>query len=95
MIASLNELFNRAWTSSTIPDDWAKGIITPIFKEGDRQNTANYRGITILSTVGKVFASILERRLADGVKMEECLNQNKLDLEPIEARSTIFSPWRR
>ena len=34
---------------------WREGLIVNIFKKGDREDPANYRGITLLSVVGKVF----------------------------------------
>ena len=47
-----------------VPSDWRNGMIVPLYKEGDRESATNYRGITLLSNVGKIFAGILERRLA-------------------------------
>ena len=39
------------------------GIIVPIFKGGEREDLNNYRGITLLSIVGKCFVSIQNERL--------------------------------
>ena len=36
-----------------IPRDWARGLIFPLHKEGDTRLPDNYRGITLLSIVGK------------------------------------------
>ena len=44
-------------------DEWCKGMIFPIFKDGYKRDTGNFRGITLLSIVGKVFTSILNDRL--------------------------------
>jgi hypothetical protein len=43
--------------------NWCQSIIVPIFKKGDDQNPDNYRGISLLSVVSKVFTSILNKRL--------------------------------
>ena len=37
--------------------------LTVLFKKGDRSNCGNYRGISLLSTVGKLLADILLQRL--------------------------------
>ena len=45
------------------PEQWTEGHIIPIFKKGDKNNVSNYRSITLLSTVGKLFTRILNNRL--------------------------------
>ena len=45
------------------PERWAEGHIIPIFKKGGRNEASNYRGITLLSIIGKLFTRILNNRL--------------------------------
>ena len=46
-----------------IPSDWKKGIILPIYKgKGSPKDCRNYRGITLLSVPGKVFALLNKAR---------------------------------
>ena len=42
-----------------VPGDWIKAVIIPIFKKGSRLDCAIYRGISLLSIVGKVFGWII------------------------------------
>ena len=45
-------------------DSWTVGIITAIYKnKGSRSEPENYRGITLLSVLGKIFTRILNNRL--------------------------------
>src|SRR6185437_2581209 len=46
-----------------IPRDWARGLIFPLYKDGDARNPDNYRGITLLSVVGKIYTTILNKRV--------------------------------
>uniref|UniRef100_A0A3Q3JAD5 Reverse transcriptase domain-containing protein n=1 Tax=Monopterus albus TaxID=43700 RepID=A0A3Q3JAD5_MONAL len=59
----LTHLCNVAWQSGTVPLDWQTGVVVPLFKKGDRRVCSNYRGITLLSLPGKVYARVLERRI--------------------------------
>ena len=43
--------------------DWRKAQIIPIFKKGSRLECSNYRGISLLSVVGKVYAGVLNDRV--------------------------------
>jgi hypothetical protein len=54
-----------------IPTDWSKGLIYPLFKGGERKNPDNYRGIYLLSIIGKVYTSILNQRLLDWCEKRE------------------------
>jgi len=40
------------------------GIIFPLYKQDSRLDPGNYRPITLLSVIGKLFGSILEKRLS-------------------------------
>ena len=42
-----------------------------LFKKGDREDPGNYRGVTLLSVVGKVFCKVLNNRLV--IKKERCM----------------------
>ncbi|CAM4549683.1 unnamed protein product [Leuciscus chuanchicus] len=58
----LTRLCSIAWRSGTVPLDWQTGVVVPLYKKGDWRVCSNYRGITLLSLPGKVYARILERR---------------------------------
>ncbi|MEW8548127.1 MAG: reverse transcriptase family protein, partial [Candidatus Thiodiazotropha sp.] len=59
-------LFNIVLDTGCVPEIWTKGFIVPIFKnKGSKENPDNYRGITILSCMGKLFTSILNARIND------------------------------
>jgi hypothetical protein len=73
MKISLLLLFQKIWKEEKIPVDWARGVIIPIFKDGDRQNVDNYRGITLLSVVGKLYTSILNNRISEWLEKEKKL----------------------
>ena len=56
-------LFEKCFDVGKIPLVWFKSVINPIFKSGDPRLPLNYRGISLLSTVYKLYSSILNDRL--------------------------------
>ena len=59
-------LFNTILATGYFPDCWSEGYIIPLHKKGSINNVDNYRGITLLSTLGKLFTRILNNRLNMG-----------------------------
>ena len=59
MVDLLEQLFSVIWQEEIVPRQWREGFIVNIFKKGDREDPGNYRGITLLCVVGKVFCKIL------------------------------------
>ena len=58
------DLFNQILNSGQIPESWTIGMIVPIYKnKGVKSDFDNYRGITILSCLGKLFTSVINARL--------------------------------
>jgi len=71
VIKWLVKLFNEVWTRGVAPRDWKSAII---HRKGSRLECINYRGISLLSVVGKVFARVLNDRvkgLTEGSVMDE------------------------
>jgi len=56
-------LFNKIYSLSMYPSSWSHGYITNLFKKGSTMDPQNYRSLTITSSLGKLFNSILATRL--------------------------------
>lgn len=65
-IEILTELFQLCFDISIIPENWSKSIIKPIPKSAndDPRIPLNYRGISLISCVAKLFSSILNERIS-------------------------------
>ena len=55
----LSNLFNFFLNSSSIPTEFKSAIVTPLFKKGAKDSCDNYRGISVLSPIAKIFERIL------------------------------------
>ena len=65
LIEYIHVLFNKIFDTGFFPDAWGEGYIVPLHKKGSIENVENYRGITLLSVIGKLFTNILNTRLND------------------------------
>ena len=76
-IELLHTLFNKFFDESIFPSSWAEGIIIPIFKKGKHTDPNNYRGITLLSILGKVFTIILNKCLTKWSESNKIISENQ------------------
>jgi sorting nexin-29 len=60
----LHALIGKIWKEEKMPGDWKVGLITPLFKKGDKMKCKNYRGIILLN-VAYVLSSIKLERLKE------------------------------
>ena len=56
-------IFNTSIETAAWPKTWKRGIWTPVFKKDDRQGTSNYRPITVLPVVGKIYEKLLSKQI--------------------------------
>ncbi|XP_026084958.1 uncharacterized protein LOC113060279 [Carassius auratus] len=59
----IHHLLINVWERAEFPSELRDAQIVTIFKKGDRAECGNYRGISLLSTTGKVLARVLANRL--------------------------------
>ena len=58
-------LFNKIFENGSFPEGWSEGYIIPLHKKGSRFEAENYRGITLLSSLGKLFTRLINNRLTE------------------------------
>ena len=68
----LAELFNKCLKESCFPDCWKVSSVVPVFKNvGERPAAKNYRPVSLLSLVSKVFEKLANNRIVD--HLEKCV----------------------
>ena len=60
---TLSILFNNCVYSGVFPDTLKIARVIPLFKNGDKNNIANYRPISLLPIVSKIFEKLIHKRL--------------------------------
>ena len=65
IIDVLHSLFNLCFDTGILPSVWRKAMISPVPKDStkDKRVPLNYRGISLLSVIGKMYSSVLNNRL--------------------------------
>ena len=63
VITQLVKLFNQIITKKCIPQSWKEAKIILLHKKGDKADIKNYRPISLLSHLYKIFTKILQNRL--------------------------------
>ena len=69
---SLVNIFNRSIKTGIFPDEMKTAVISPIFKSGNKTECTNYRPISILSAISKIFEKLISMPLS------ECLESNEI-----------------
>lgn len=66
-------IFNRVFDTGIYPESWSRGVIVPIYKKGETTDPANYRGITLVNVIAKIFSLVLRNRINKWSEQEKIL----------------------
>ena len=83
----LLKLYNRLFLNGGYPRLCGEGIIVPIFKGGNPDEAGNYRGITLINILGKIYSQILLNRLNKWAEKEETLLDSQFGFQ--KGKSTV------
>ena len=65
LLNTFHTIFNNIFKLGYFPESWSEGLVIPLHKKGSLNDVNNYRGITLLSCIGKLFSRIINNRLYD------------------------------
>ena len=63
LATKLSNIFNNSLQNSYFPSSWKLANVVPVFKKGDKTLSSNYRPISLLSCIGKVFEKCVFKHL--------------------------------
>ena len=72
------KLFNLILKTGIIPSEWCISFISPIYKnKGEKSDPNNYRGISIISCLGKLFTALINERLTKFTDLNEIIGEEQ------------------
>lgn len=77
MLKPLALLFNKSFTSGVFPDSLKIGKVVPVYKKGNKHDIRNYRPISILPVLSKVFEKIVYNRLISFINKYNILSESQ------------------
>ena len=71
LLEKLTSLFTLCWSKGEVPGDLRDAVIVSLYKnKGEKSDCSSYKGVTLLSTAGKILARVLLDRLIPAIAEE-------------------------
>ena len=87
---SLTCLFNRSISQCKFPATWKIARVTPIFKDGDKSAKENYRPISVLPVISRLFEKIVYNQLYKYLNNLELLSTNQSGFRAVHSTLTAL-----
>lgn len=77
-------------TSGIFPDDRKCARVTPLFKQGERSDLNNYRPISVIPVIAKVFESIVYDQLYSFLTKEDVISKQQSGFRALHSTVTAL-----
>ena len=71
---SLTAIFSASICTGIFPQEWKASRVSPVYKNGSRNNPCNYRPISVIPAVAKIFEKIAYGQLYEYLNGYNLLN---------------------
>ena len=72
---SLTEIFFQSINTGILPDEWKEARVWPLYKNGAKSDPSNYRPISVIPTVSKIYEKIIYDQLYDYLNTNNLLTR--------------------
>ena len=77
VVPTLTHFINKSIDSSSFPKIYKQALVTPIFKKGDPSQLGNYRPISSLPVLSKVFESLISKQVIEYIDRFKLLSDKQ------------------
>ncbi len=77
LLTPLKILFEKCLASCTFPEIWKNSKIIPLYKKGPKQDPGNYRPISLLPVISKVFEKCLCKKIYEYFESNKLFSKNQ------------------
>lgn len=75
---ALAYLFNYSILTSSVPIEWKTAVVTPLYKKkGSNDDLNNYRAISILPPIAKLFEKLIHKQILDYLNKSKIISSNQ------------------
>ena len=87
---SLVYMFNKSIEKSKFPTHWKMARVTPIFKEGKKSSKVNYRPISVLPVVSRIFEKLVYNQLYEYFNTNSLLSSSQSGFRAMHSTTTAL-----
>lgn len=73
----LAHIINRTISTGIFPEVLKRAVVTPCFKNGSKNDVNNYRPISIISNISKIFEKIINSRIQNFLSNHDIISSNQ------------------
>ena len=88
--SSLCAIFNRSIVSGVFPTEWKSTKVIPLSKQGERSDLNNYRPISIIPVVAKVFERIVYNQFYEYLTENNQISCNQSGFRSLHSTATAL-----
>ena len=88
--SSLLKIFNVSIETNTFPDAWKIARVAPIYKEGEKSEKSNYRPISVLPVISRLFEKLIYDQLYQYMNGSGLLSPNQSGFRALHSTITCL-----
>ena len=83
-------MFNKSIVSGTFPSEWKHAKVIPVHKGKERDDMINYRPISLISAIAKIFERLIYDQLYDYLSNNNLLSNYQSRFRPLHSTVTAL-----